>query len=77
MMAAWPAVWSAQLHRESTDHARGPVTIVIVDDGVDITRSELRDRLAVNVNEIPNNGVDDDVNGFVDDVMWFLPSTPI
>jgi len=71
MMAAWPAVWSAQLHRESTDHARGPVTIVIVDDGVDITRSELRDRLAVNVNEIPNNGVDDDVNGFVDDVMGY------
>ena len=34
----------------------------------DIYRSPVKERVWVNTEEIPNNGVDDDGNGFIDDV---------
>lgn len=36
--------------------------------GFDIYRSPVKERVWVNTEEIPNNGVDDDGNGFIDDV---------
>lgn len=49
--------------------ARGEgVTIAIVDTGVDLAHEDLADRLWANPGEVPGNGVDDDGNGFVDDV---------
>lgn len=44
------------------------ITVAVIDSGVDITHPQLRSRLAVNSKEIPGNGIDDDENGFVDDV---------
>ncbi len=44
------------------------VTVAVVDSGVDITHPQLRGRLYVNTREIPGNGIDDDGNGFIDDV---------
>jgi subtilisin len=44
------------------------VTIAIIDDGVDYTHPDLQDNIWSNDREIANNGVDDDRNGFVDDV---------
>ena len=46
----------------------GQVLIAIVDAGVDIAHPDLRDNLWTNPNEAPGNGLDDDGNGFVDDV---------
>lgn len=43
------------------------VTIAIVDTGVDITHPELRHAIWKNKNEIADNGIDDDGNGYVDD----------
>ncbi|MFR5658709.1 MAG: hypothetical protein ACLUDU_12385 [Butyricimonas faecihominis] len=40
----------------------------IVDGGVDITHEDLKDVLWRNPREIPGNGIDDDGNGYVDDV---------
>ncbi len=42
--------------------------IAIVDGGMDITHPDLVDNLWVNKNEIPGNGIDDDNDGYVDDV---------
>jgi subtilisin family serine protease len=42
--------------------------IAIVDGGIDLDHAEFADRLWVNPGEIPDNGQDDDNNGFVDDV---------
>lgn len=44
------------------------VTVAVVDSGVDISHSQLISRLATNAGEIPGNDIDDDGNGYVDDV---------
>lgn len=43
------------------------ITIGISDDGVSQTHEDLAPNIAVNAGEIPNNGLDDDGNGYVDD----------
>jgi subtilisin family serine protease len=43
-------------------------TIFIIDTGVELTHSDIVNNLWVNPGEIAANGIDDDGNGFVDDV---------
>jgi subtilisin family serine protease len=52
------------------DISRGSkeVIIGIVDTGVDWLHEDLADNIWINKNEIPNNGIDDDNNGYIDDV---------
>ncbi len=45
-----------------------PVVVAVIDSGVDIEHEDLKDNLWVNEGEIAGNGVDDDKNGYVDDV---------
>ena len=44
------------------------VIVAVIDSGVDINHPELKDNIWVNEDEIPNNGIDDDENGFIDDI---------
>lgn len=44
------------------------VIVAVVDSGVDINHEDLKTVIWTNKKEIPNNGKDDDKNGFVDDV---------
>lgn len=44
------------------------VTVAIIDSGIDTTHEDLKSQLWVNVDEIPGNGIDDDNNGYIDDV---------
>lgn len=44
-------------------------TIAIIDSGVDYNHPYLSGNLAINNGEIPDNGVDDDGNGFIDDLV--------
>ncbi|OGU58505.1 MAG: hypothetical protein A2X64_01280 [Ignavibacteria bacterium GWF2_33_9] len=44
------------------------VKIAIVDNAIDITHQDLADNIWTNPNEIEGNGIDDDNNGFKDDV---------
>jgi subtilisin family serine protease len=47
---------------------KSPVIVAVVDTGVDYNHEDLRDVMWVNENEIPGNGIDDDNNGYIDDV---------
>lgn len=44
------------------------VLVAIIDSGVDIEHEDLKNKIWVNLNEIPNNGIDDDGNGYIDDI---------
>ena len=44
------------------------VAIAIIDSGGDLQHADLKDNLYTNPNEIPSNGIDDDNNGYIDDV---------
>jgi cell wall-associated protease len=44
------------------------VLVAVIDSGIDIDHEDLKDVLWVNRKEIAGNGVDDDKNGYVDDI---------
>ena len=44
------------------------VVVAILDGGIDINHPDLQQNIWVNPGEIPNNGIDDDQNGFIDDI---------
>jgi subtilisin family serine protease len=45
------------------------VIIAIIDSGVDYLHPDLANKMWINTGEIPNNALDDDGNGFIDDVI--------
>jgi len=45
-----------------------PVVVATIDSGVDTLQQDLKSILWVNTKEIPGNGIDDDHNGYIDDV---------
>ena len=44
------------------------VIVGVIDSGVDIEHEDLKGQIWINEGEIPGNGIDDDNNGYIDDV---------
>jgi subtilisin family serine protease len=44
------------------------VIVAVIDAGTDINHEDLKNNLWVNPNEVAGNGIDDDKNGYIDDV---------
>ncbi|MCY4223643.1 MAG: S8 family serine peptidase [Bacteroidetes bacterium] len=60
---------------------QGDVVIAILDSGTDWRHEDLVENVWTNIDEVPDNGLDDDDNGYVDDVHGYdfgrrLPYTP-
>ena len=45
-----------------------PIIVAVLDSGIDTTHEDLKHILWTNTKEIPGNGIDDDKNGYIDDV---------
>ena len=50
------------------DRKGSTVIVGVIDSGVDIEHEDLKNVIWVNEDEIPGNGIDDDRNGYVDDI---------
>ncbi len=59
---------SAELAWDIVKGEEGEVVIAIVDGGTDWQHEDLKANIWVNADEVPDNGVDDDNNGYIDDV---------
>ncbi len=44
------------------------VVVAVIDTGIDYTHNDLAANIWSNPNEIPSNGIDDDHNGYIDDI---------
>ena len=55
------------------------IIVAVVDDGVKYTHPDLAANMWTNTGEIPDNGIDDDGNGYIDDIhgMNFMDKGPI
>lgn len=60
----------ATFNNEAWDHQTGSADIVIavIDSGIDTDNPDLQGNIWVNSDEIAGNGLDDDNNGFIDDI---------
>ncbi|MGH7450404.1 MAG: S8 family serine peptidase, partial [bacterium] len=56
-----PEAWDTQTGSDST-------LIAVIDTGVDYNHPDLAANIWTNPGEIPNNGIDDDMNGYKDDI---------
>ena len=56
-----PTVWNSRTDAED-------VIVAVIDTGVRYTHEDLAANMWVNPGEIPGNGIDDDGNGYIDDV---------
>jgi subtilisin family serine protease len=51
------------------DRSSSPgIVVAVIDTGIQLDHEDLKDRIWTNPNEIPGNGVDDDRNGYIDDI---------
>ena len=65
----YPGVSTDKLYNGLLKGKKGKEVIVaVLDSGVDHLHEDLKDVMWVNEDEIPGNGIDDDNNGYIDDV---------
>ena len=69
VMDTIPGMSVDKAYAEIIKKRKGETVIVgVIDSGVDIEHEDLKNVIWTNTDEIPNNGKDDDKNGYVDDV---------
>ena len=59
---------SAEWYKNAPAGKPKTIVVAVLDCGVDISHPDLKDNIWINKNEIPGNKIDDDKNGYVDDI---------
>ena len=68
-------IGSDKAYKELIKSEGQTVVVAIIDSGVDIDHQDLKDNIWTNPGEIPDNGIDDDKNGYIDDVHGWDPAS--
>jgi subtilisin family serine protease len=64
-----PGMSTDRAYSEIIKNQKGATVVVaVIDSGTDIEHEDLKNVLWTNTKEIPGNGVDDDKNGYIDDI---------
>ena len=64
-----PGMSVEKAYNELIKNQKGELVIVaVLDSGIDIDHDDLKENIWKNINEIPGNKIDDDNNGFIDDI---------
>jgi len=64
-----PGISLDKAYQEFLKNKKGDTIIVaVLDTGIDMYHQEFRNTIWINTKEIPKNGIDDDANGYIDDV---------
>ncbi len=63
-----PQAWEHLRDSWYSDGGNADTVVAVIDTGVDYTHPDLRGAMWVNTGEIPGNGIDDDGNGYADDI---------
>lgn len=64
-----PGVSTERMYREILQGKTAKTVVVaVLDTGVDFEHEDLKEVMWVNPGEIPDNGIDDDQNGYIDDI---------
>lgn len=66
-------IYGISLEKTYTEELKGKlpkkkIIVAVIDSGIDTTHEDLKPVLWKNSKEIPGNGIDDDKNGYIDDV---------
>jgi len=66
----FPGVSSYKAHEYMKSKGKQPakVVVAIIDSGSETWHKDLKQNIWTNTDEVPNNGIDDDKNGYIDDV---------
>ena len=66
------SVYGTSVNRAYDELLKGkksrPVIVAVIDEGVDITHEDLQGHIWTNAKEVPGNHIDDDKNGYADDI---------
>lgn len=64
-----PGVACARAYSELIKgEAKKKIVVAVIDSGVDVEHEDLQGKIWINADEIPENGIDDDKNGYIDDI---------
>lgn len=64
-----PGISLDRAYRELIQNKKGEEVIVaVLDTKIDISHEDIKGQLWINIDEIPNNNIDDDYNGYIDDI---------
>lgn len=66
---SFPGISAQRTYQQILKNNKGrTVVVAVLDTGVDYLHEDLKDVMWVNADEIPDNGIDDDKNGYIDDI---------
>lgn len=64
----YPGMQTEKVYKKLKNKKTTTVVVAVIDSGIDVEHKDLEGKIWVNLKEIPNNKIDDDKNGYVDDI---------